>query len=345
MNRKLSYLRILSVIFLMMFAVSSCNDDDAEDLVGNWVDRYEFEGVARSHAVSFTIGDKAYVVSGYDGVEREYLQDCWEFNPESNQWTRMDSFPGIGRTGSCAFVVNGKGYVVGGYDGENEDKLKDVWEFNPSAAKGSQWSAKNDFVGTARYGAVAFTVNGSGYICSGYDGSHLKELWQYDPTGDSWNQKASIPGSKRYNASVFVINDIAYVFGGNSNGQYVDDFWAYDYSTDTWTAKRDIADNDDDNSYDDDYDSIVRECGATFVINGYGYVATGYSNGVINTTWEYDPSTDLWTEKTGLEGTARTNAIGITVNNRGFILTGRASSSYFDDVWEFHPFEDQVDND
>lgn len=342
MNRKLLNLRILPVIFLMMFAVSSCDDDNEDDLVGNWVDRFEFEGVARSHAVTFAIGSKAYVVSGYDGVEREYLQDCWEFDSEKNQWTKMDSFPGIGRRDACAFAVNGKGYVVGGYDGENETKLKDVWEFDPVA---NAWTQKKDFVASARYGATAFSVNNTGYLCGGFDGSHLKDLWQYDPASDNWLQKASLPGSKRYNANVFVIDDIAYVFGGNNNNTYVDDFWAYDYSTDTWTPKRDIADTNDDASYDNDYKSIVREAGATFVINGYGYVATGYRQGVINTTWEYNPATDLWTEKTALEGTARTNAIGITINNRGFILTGRSGNSYFDDVWEFHPFEKQVDYD
>lgn len=329
----------------MMFAVTSCTDDDEEDLVGNWVDRYEFEGVARSGAVSFVIDNKAYVVSGYDGVDREWLQDCWSFDAEKNQWTRVDSFPAIGRTGACAFAVDGKGYVIGGYDGDNAVKLKDVWEFDPSAPAGSQWTQKNDFASTARYGAVAFTVNNTGYVCGGYDNSYLKDLWQYDPNSDTWTAKASMPGSKRMNASVFVIDDIAYVMGGSNNSKPVDDFWAYDYVTNTWAEKRDINDNDD-ASFDDDYTTIPRQNGVTFVINGYGYIASGdISSSPLNTTWEYNPSTDLWTEKTALEGTSRTQAIGVTLNNRGFVLLGKSGSSYFDDVWEFKPFEEYDEND
>ena len=142
----------------------------------------------------------------------------------------------------------------------------------------------------------------------------------------------------------FVIDDIAYVVGGNNNGTYVEDFWAYDNATDTWTEKRDIADNSDD-SYDDEYQSIIRQNGACFVINGYGYVSTGDNGSILSNTWEYNPTTDLWTKKTAFEGTGRTNAIGITINNRGFVLTGKTSSLYLDDVWEFHPFEEYEEND
>lgn len=340
------YLRFLSILLSMAFIVSSCDDDQEKDLIGNWVNRYEIDGMARSHAVSFTIGNKAYLVSGYNGVERVRLTDCWEFEPEQNQWIQMASFPTnvVGRTSACAFAANGKGYVIGGYySDQNQDvMLKDVLEFDPVA---NTWTKLDDFPGSARYGAVGFSVNGKGYLCGGYDGNYLKDLWQFDPTTKTWTQMTSLPGSKRAFAQVFVINDIAYVFGGNSNGKYVDDFWAYDYSTNSWTAKRDISNSNDNLSYDDDYSSIVRENGVTFVINGYGYVATGDVNSIVSTTWEYDPSRDIWTEKTAFEGTSRTNAVGATINNRGFVFTGKTSSLYLDDVWEFHPFEDVDDDD
>ncbi|HSA04907.1 MAG TPA: galactose oxidase, partial [Tenuifilaceae bacterium] len=106
-----------------------------------------------------------------------------------------------------------------------------------------------------------------------------------------------------------------------------------------------IAPQDDLDDYDDDYTSITRQCGVTFVINGYGYVATGDKSSLVTSTWEYSPATDLWTKKTEFEGTARTNAVGFTINNRGFVLTGKTSSLYLDDVWEFYPFAEQVDND
>ncbi len=329
-----------------MGVISSCKDDDANDLIGDWEDFHDFEGVARMGATTFTIDNNAYVVSGYNIVKDEYLKDCWQFDAEKNQWISMDPFPGNGRVDACAFSVNKKGYIIGGTNGKTDEQYKDVWEFDPTATTGNQWVQKNDFSNTPRYGAVSFTVNNTGYVCSGYDGgNYYKDLWQYNSNNDTWIQKASIPGSKRFNASVFVINNIAYVLGGSNNGLTVDDFWAYDYTNDTWTEKHDINDNNEDEGFDNDYTTIPRENGVTFVINNLGYFATGERNGsAVNTTWEYNPVTDLWIEKTAFEGAARTQAIGFTINDRGFVLLGKSGSSYFDDVWEFKPTEEYEKN-
>ena len=201
-----------------------------------------------------------------------------------------------------------------------------------------------DFPGSARYGSVAFSANEKGYILGGYDGNYLKDLWEYDPSANSWSQKSSLPGSKRMNAAAFVIDNIAYVCTGVENATYPADFWAYDASADTWTKKRDIANNSDE-SYDDDYTSIVRENAVAFVINGLGYVATGDNSSVNATVWEYDPATDLWKRKTDFEGAARLNAVGFTVSNRGFVVTGKTGSTYLDDIWELEPYSTYNKND
>jgi len=345
MNMRKIALRLLSASYLLfiLVAVTSCNNDDETDLVGNWVDcKFSFEGRGRSNAVSFVIDSKAYIVGGYDGEEREYLKDAWSFNPENKQWTLIDSLPKacIGRINAVGFSINGKGYYGLGFDGDN--KLNDFWEYDPSTNK---WTQLNDFTGTARYGSTAFSIGDKGYIVGGYDGTHLKDLWEYDPTSDSWTKKSSIPGNKRKFASVFIIDEKAYVFGGINNGTIVEDFYCYDPSTDTWEEKRDVANNSDD-SYDDDYVSIARENAATFVINGLGYVATGeIVSGLISKVWEYDPSTDLWKEKTGFEGSSRICGVGLTLNDKGYVLLGKSSSYYYDDIWEFEPFATYDDQD
>lgn len=73
------------------------------------------------------------------------------------------------------------------------------------------------------------------------------------------------------------------------------------------------------------------------MLNGKGYYTCGTNGALLKTTWEYDPATDLWDEKTGFEKTVRTGAIGATVNGRGLILTGKSGSSYLDDINEFYP--------
>ena len=43
-------------------------------------------------------------------------------------------------------------------------KYKDFWEYDPAA---NTWTQKADFGGTARYGAVGFSIGSKGYIGTG----------------------------------------------------------------------------------------------------------------------------------------------------------------------------------
>jgi len=327
--------RTLITMLLMGLVFVSCSNDDDEELLGNWIKKSSFDGPARSSATSFVIGSYAYVATGYTGDE--YLKDLWVYNSDGDYWEQKADFTGVARSSASGFELDGKGYVGLGYDGTN--KLKDFHQYNPST---NTWTQKADFAGSARYSAVGFQVSGKAYFGTGYDNNFLKDFYQYDANADTWTQVNGFSGNKRRNASVFVIDDKAYLVAGINNGAYQVDFWMFDPSTDTWTKKRDIdQDKDDDESYNDDY-VIVRSNASAFSMNGLGYLACGESS---KTIWEYNPSTDVWQEKTALEGSGRTDAIGFSINERGFVLLGRSGSSYYDDVWEFKPQDEQNDND
>nr|WP_321412424.1 kelch repeat-containing protein [uncultured Carboxylicivirga sp.] len=330
------------MVIMALLIVSCSDDDDDDDLYGNWIKKGSFEGIPRSDAVSFTIGDYAYVGTGYNGDEDERLTDFWRYNAEKDAWdsTSVAQFPGVGRNSAVAFSAAGKGYVTTGFDGKN--KLKDLWEYDPEA---NTWTQKADFPGSGRYDAIAFTVNDIGYVGTGYDGNLLKDFYKYDPSTNTWEKVTSIGGSKRRNGTAFVINDLAYVCMGTDNGEYLGDLWEYDADTDTWTEKRKIAnDANEDESYDDDYE-IVGVYASAFTTGGLGYVATGGPGYPGVRTWEYDPSTDLWTERSEFEGSARYGAVAFTLNDVPFVGTGRSSSAYFDDVYKFDPNAEQDDND
>ena len=331
----------LLLMAVAIFAFSGCSDDD-EELVGNWKKVSDFEGKARSGAVAFNIGEVAYVGTGFAG-NKERLNDLWRFNASDDSWTQRASFEGTPRNYAVGFGANGAGYIGLGYGGDDLEYLKDFWKYEPAS---NTWTQVSDFGGGARRSACAFTLNGKGYVGTGYDDNALKDFWKYDPSTDRWEQVASIGGSKRFGAAVFIVNNLAYVVGGMNNNQDVYDFWAYDASSDTWTQKRKIA-NVSDESYDDDY-LIARTYGVAFVIDGKAYFTCGQSaNGSIRTdTWEYDPVTDLWDEKTSFEASPRSQALAINVNGRGMVLTGGSSSTQFDDMHEFFPWEevDEYDN-
>lgn len=314
--------------FLILFSIAliSCNGDDENSALGNWINRSAFDGPARSSTVSFVIDNLAYITTGYTGEDNGYLNDLWVYNPTSDYWEQKANFIGAGRSSASGFQIDGKGYVGLGYDGSS--KLKDFYQYDPGS---NSWTQKSDFAGTGRYGAVGFAVSGRGFIGTGYDGNYQKDIYEYNPTTDSWSVNNGYGGNKRRDASIFIINNIAYLGTGSNNGSYETDFWSFDPSSDTWTRKRDL-------DYDDSY-SIARSNASAFSINGYGYIACGVKSGAVNTVWEYNPTSDVWSSKSSYEGTVRYDATSFSIgDSRGYVLLGRTGSVFFDDLWEFLPF-------
>lgn len=323
---------LLGLIFLSVALLNCSTDDDY--VRGNWVSRSIFDGVPRSNAVSFVIGNMGYAGTGYDG--RYYLNDFWQYNIDGDYWVQKATFPGVARTSASAFSINGKGYLGIGYDGLN--RLSDFWEYDPIA---NSWEQKADFAGGPRMAAVEFAVNNMGYIGTGYDGSNeRKDFWKYDPTiGEKgeWTEIYGFGGNKRMDGASFVIADKVYVGTGVSNNSYVTDFWMFDSATEVWTKKLNL-------NAEDDY-SIIRSNAVGLSINGLGYIATGSSGGAVGTLWEYTPSTDTWENITTLEGSARQDAISFSTVDRGFVLFGRSGSYYLDDIYELFPQQEYDDED
>jgi N-acetylneuraminic acid mutarotase len=340
MKNVLVYSLALVIAIAPLFISSDCNNNngnDSSDLVGNWAISDYFDGPARSEAVSFTINDTVFVGTGLSDTKR--FNDFWKYSLDKRYWTRIADFKGGVRSSAIAFAINGKGFVGTGYDGTNY--MNDMWQYSPDS---NGWAKKNDFGGTARIDAVSFVINNSAYVATGYDDNYLKDVWQYNAGSDTWTQKAGISGSKRREASVFTVGGKVYLVSGNNNGSALNDLQVYDPAADSWTALRKLT-NTSDESFDDKYNSIIRYNAATFVIDNKAYLATG-ENGSMNThTWEYDPSNDTWTEKTGFSGTARTGALGITLKNRGFILSGRSGTAPFDNMYELLPGTEDNDDD
>ena len=86
---------------------------------------------------------------------------------------------------------------------------------------------------------------------------------------------------------------------------------------------------------------LLRANAVSFVIDGKGYLVTGDYGSLLSNYWIYDPATDLWEgeDLTAFEGSVRKNAVAFSTGTRGFVVTGQASSSYYDDTWELSPYE------
>lgn len=347
-------MKINRLLFAMMllcaaYVCSSCTEDE-DYTQGVWDRKSDLDGVARSQASSFTIGNKGYICCGYRGSGKLYLKDLWVYDIEGNYWTQCASMPEEAsiRKDAAAFALNGKGYITTGAIKEEPNYLSDTWEYDPAT---DSWMRKDDFTGGMRYGAIAFSVANYGYVGTGYNDNWLKDFYRFDPnapSGKQWEVVNGFGGQKRKYASAFVINNEAYICCGENNGGLVEDFWKFDGTK--WTQLRDIANTNDDEDYDDDY-AITRYSAVSFVIDNKGYITSGKrgSNSLSSDYWVYHPETDVWTgdaddDYTPFEGTARSEAVAFSTGTRGFILTGASSGYFFDDMWELLPYKfEEVD--
>ena len=330
----------LSIVFFVSLVLFSCSPSSlpyTED--GDWITRSQLNGPARSSAVSFTVGSYAYLGTGWDGLNTRY-SDFWQYDPVNDNWTQVQSLPAsAARSNATAFATESRGYIGTGFDGFNY--LQDFWEYDTLE---NNWAQKSNFPGGARYEAAAFGIGNYGYVGTGFDGLYtLKDFYRYDPSSDTWTD-VGFSGNKRYGAVTFVYNNKGYIVTGVNSGVAVGDFWVYDPDSLNWKELRHIYNYSTD-SYDDGYTNIERWNASAFVILGtkYGdkaYISTGENGALLTATWEYDFATDLWKQKTPFEGPATTGGVGITVQNRGYIATGRSGNgqtAQSDYLREFHP--------
>jgi N-acetylneuraminic acid mutarotase len=312
--------------------------------VGNWVQAAPIGSYPRSNAVSFVIGRKAYVGTGYnENVQgtNNRLKDFWSFDVDSG-WQQVGDLPGAPRSEASAFALGNFGYVGTGYDGLN--MYNDFYRYDPGL---NQWSQKSDYPGGTRYDAVGFAVQGKGYIGTGFSDYWLNDFYQYDPLNDNWVRTigTSDDFSKRRGAVAFVYQDKAYIVTGSTSASMTRDCWRFDPSqADPWIRLHDIV-NDNTATFDDGYTDIQRELAVAFVKGDSAYLTLGRNGTMLSSTWVYDFPHDQWSQRSPYHRQARFGAVAFTLNDRSFIGTGNSGSGTFDDFDEFLPYQIYNTND
>lgn len=204
-----------------------------------WVQKANFGGGARYNAVSFVLGDAAYVGTGYDG---DYHSDFWRYDPTANTWTEIPSYPGDKKEEAIAFTVNGAAYVCTGRN--NGLYSDDFWKFDAESNKWTDLRPDDtesyfaDFeAAMQRHDAVAFTMNNKAYIACGVaNGAASTTVYGYDPTSGVWSKKTDYEGTGRSLPVAFVIEDRAFVGTGQNGTRTFDDIWEF-HPDETYNSK------------------------------------------------------------------------------------------------------------
>jgi hypothetical protein len=82
--------------------------------------------------------------------------------------------------------------------------------------------------------------------------------------------------------------------------------------------------------------SATRQDAYGLSIGTKGYMGGGFYS---NDFWQYDPSTNAWTQKANVGGgSIRTSAAAFSIGTKGYVGTGfDGFGAYFDDFWEYDP--------
>lgn len=324
---------ILVVAILSTFLVSCSSDDE---VIGNWVTKSSLESYARTDGSSFAIDDYGYWGMGKDADD--YYTDFWKFDPtegEFGAWSQVANFPGTPRAYNVSESNGTKGYVGLGYDGDYD--LSDFWEYDPQS---NSWTEIDSFGGGERRYATSFAIDNNIYVGTGTqddDKIYTSDFWKYD--GSQWTKITSLPINKRRKANGVTLNGKGYVISGIHNGTLTD-FWEYNPTTNTWERLDALNDEDTGNS------EVARYNAAAFASNGKIYLVAGVQSSATSTsTFEWNPSTLIWTEKTDMEAYGREGCGYFVLNDYGYIVGGHNGSSYYDDCYMFQPDADKDSDD
>ena len=91
-KKQMNRLLLGTMLWAVICLAAGCTEDD-ETTQGQWIKKVSYNGYARSYACSFTIGNKGYLCTGYRGANKEFLNDLWEFDMDSETWTQCETMP------------------------------------------------------------------------------------------------------------------------------------------------------------------------------------------------------------------------------------------------------------
>ena len=148
-----------------------------------WTRKADFPGGGRFLPAGFVVGDKGYVGTGtIAGTGFTVTNDLWEYNPQTDRWTRKADFPGAARSYAIGLTLGNKGYLIFGLldinsTGTSLTLSRDLWEYDVA---GDSWTQKTDFSGQARVMTVGFVLGSYLYVGPGNNASvqNLIDVWR-----------------------------------------------------------------------------------------------------------------------------------------------------------------------
>lgn len=183
---------------------------------------------------------------------------------------------------------------------------------------------------------AVFVINAKAYL---YTGDSLNNFYELNGTTGLWSSRANFPGSSRNGAVGFSIGSYGYIGAGGSDSITYHDFYRYDPTSDSWQVRANFPD--------------TTRNALSFSVNGKGYFVSGYNQDVSSTVfpnwnfvysnkcYEYNPITNVWTQKNNVPWTPRMNGLAVTAGTKVYCGLGmQYLGGNYADWWEYNATSD-----
>jgi len=161
-------------------------------------------------------------------------------------------------------------------------------------------------------------------ICGNTPSGNSKNVQEYDPVNDSWTDLGDYPGPARGQGIGQTWNGKGYFgFGYEPSGTKLNDLWEFDPISNTFTQLPSCP-------------GVGRTHPALVILNGKIYTGMGSGTTNLSDWWEYDITTQVWTQKTSIP-IARHHPYQFILNGYVYVGSGHHSSWYkydpLNDTW------------
>ena len=157
----------------------------------------------------------------------------------------------------------------------------------------------------------------------------LSILGLYSWGQDTRNVADSINGAPRTVASSFVVEGEGYAICGLDPSGFRRKVYSYTFLQDDW--------DDEPSMGGDTGQGLNRGSASAFAINNKGYVCLGQgqTNPFFNDLWEFDPTTNVWSQKADFGGSARRQAVAFVIDTIAYVGTGYDNNGYAKDMYKY----------
>lgn len=276
--------------------------------------------VSRAAAVSFVVGEYAYVFGGRD-AEGNYLNDLWRYDIANDAWTSMRETPLRSRVNATACVHNGIVYIGLGFNGQYSNStgyLSDWWSYNAST---DTWQQLSDFPANTTARAISLVGDGELYVGYGFCWTYERDMYRYNITEDIWSfidvhlDRKAFSFPTRSFGGVGTTCQNRY-FAGTGFRAYSLNWWGEFLPEGAWVKRKNVP----------GYKRTTAACTATkdfvYVIGGMHFGGVNTDGKVLSDIQQYNPSTDNWQYVGNLPDGGRMNHIAFSVGNRVYVGLG-----------------------